>query len=185
MDVAYQEAVIAMQGSPPTIRIFNSPICFDSANGYQRCVQKPSPYFPPNFASKVGNGYATLVQSVLRSVRRYAADVMQNKNNLTLATGSSDDFWFLYEVPLVEGAAGGMMAFVECALSVVARLGANANIGLVCYGVSLAMTFIVFIFLFGNLRRSLLAESRLSRAVLTLECKPMIEYIETLAAQLE
>lgn len=117
---------------------------------------------------------------------------MNNKNNLTQATASSDDFWFLYEVPLMEGEAGGMMAFVECALSVVARLAENELIANICYGSSLGLTFVVFFFVFGALRRSLLAEAKFARAVLSMvphdflrDSKPMTEYIETLAAQLE
>ena len=180
-----------MQENPETLAVFLNPICFTSANGLQRCVQKPSPYFPPNFVSKVMNGYSNLVQSVIRSARRYAADALQNKNNLTLATESSDDYWFLYEIPLMEGEAGGMMAFIECALSVVRRLDENAMIANICYGSALGITFIVFFMVFGALRRSVFSETKYARGALYMvphnvlrESKPIIEYIEGLFAAL-
>ena len=147
---------------------------------------------PPNFVAKTANGYGNLVQNVLRSARRYASDIMENKNSLSRATQSAEDFWFLYEVPLMEGEAGGMMAFIHCALSVVARLDQNGFIANICYGTALGLTFVVFIFFFGGLRRSLLAEAKFARGVLGMvphdflrDSKSMIEYIETLSAQLE
>jgi hypothetical protein len=189
MEDSFNKAVAGMQESPDTMRVFTSPICFVSANGLQRCVEKPSPYFPPNFVSKVMNGYSNLVQHVIRSGRRYASDILVNKNNVTQAVESSDDFWLLYEVPLMEGEAGGMMAFIECAMSVVRRLDSNAMIANICYGIALGMTFVIFFIVFAVLRRSILAETKYARGVLYMvphgvlrECKAMIEYIETLYA---
>ena len=128
---------------------------------------------------------------MIRSARRYAADVQGNKADLSKASASSDDFWFLYEIPLMEGEAGAMMAFVDTATVVANRLKENALIAQICYGVSLAITFFVFLFVFGSMRRSIQSETRYNRGVLYMvphdvlrNTKTMIEYIEVLHASL-
>jgi hypothetical protein len=191
MEKAYDEAVGAMQESPATLRIFSSPLCFTSANGLQRCVSKDTEYFPPNFVSKILNGYGNLVQNVIRSARRYISDVQANANDLTKATASTNDFWILYEIPLMEGEAGAMMAYVETATVVANRLNENAMIAQICYGISLAGTFIVFLFVFGAMKRSIQLETRYNRGVLFMvphdvlrNTKAMIEYIEGLHVSL-
>ena len=191
MEHAYDEAVRAMQESPTTLRIFTLPLCFTSQNGLQRCVNKDIGYFPPNFVSKILNGYGNLVQSVIRSSRRFAYDLEANYQDLSKATVSSDDFWLLYEIPLMEGEAGAMMAYSDTATVVANRLKENALIGQICYGISLALTFIVFIFVYGALRRQVQAETRHNRGVLFMvphdvlrNTKAMIEYIENLHAGL-
>jgi hypothetical protein len=191
MEKSYDEAVRAMQESPVTLTIFTQPMCFVSQNGLQRCVSKDTEYFPPNYVSKILNGYGNLVQNVIRSARRYGADLKANLADLKKATGSSDDFWFLYEAPLMESEAGAMMAYTETSTVVANRLKENALIGQICYGISLALTFIVFLFVFGSLRRSVQAETRYNRGVLYMiphdvlrNTKAMIEYIETLHGSL-
>ena len=181
-----------MQESPATLRIFTLPLRFVSQNGLQRCVNKDSSYFPSNFVSKILNGYGNLVQNVIRSARRYASDVETNADKAVRATlASADDFWFLYEITLMEGEAGAMMAFSDTATVVANRLKENALIGQICYGISLALTFVVFLFVFGTLRRQVQAETRFSRGVLFMvphdvlrNTKTMIEYIENLHAEL-
>jgi hypothetical protein len=191
MEKAYDQAVKTMQESPATLRIFTIPLCFTSANGLQRCVAKDTEYFPPNFVAKILNGYGNLVQSVIRSCRRYASDVEANKADPTKAVSSSEDFWFLYEIPLMEGEAGAMMAFVDTYAVVVNRLNENTLIAQICYGISLAITFFVFLVVFGSMRRSIQAETRYNRGVLFMvphdvlrNTKVMLEYIEGLHASL-
>jgi hypothetical protein len=191
MENAYDEAVKAMQESPATLRIFTLPLCFSSQNGLQRCINKDIGYFPPNYVSKILNGYGNLVQNVIRSARRYASDLKANINDVSKATSSSDDFWFLYEAPLMEGEAGAMMSYIDTSTVVANRLKENALIGQICYGISLALTFVVFMFVFGSLRRSVQAETRCNRGVLYMvphdvlrNTKAMIEYIENLHAGL-
>jgi hypothetical protein len=192
IDYAYVDAVKLMQTFPEVIDIFNKPICFKSANGLQRCILEVSkkaggPYFPPSFVSKTHNGYGTLVQNIIRSGRRFSADILKNKADTTMAVDSSDDFWFLYEIPLMEGEAGANMAFNVARHMLEDDLKKGVLIASIAYAVSLGTSLILFTWIFGIVKGKIAVETHYNRGVLFMvphgilrNNKAMIEYIETL-----
>ena len=158
-----------MQGYPRIIDIFTQSQCFDTPNGLYRCVTKDSPYFPENFVSKTYNGYSNLVQNFIRSARKYATRVLELYNvnkipeDIRKDTSTEADFHFLYEIPLLEGEAGAYQAIHEAVLILdedVVRGILAANIS---YAVGLAASFIIFLWVFGAIRKSIIAETKYAR----------------------
>ncbi len=200
MEKAYNRAVKSMQGNAGVIEVFTMPMCFDTPNGLYRCFTPTSPiesakglpYMPSNWVSKTFNGYSNLVQNTIRSARRLIADVRrQYKSGSTAAirnaTESADDFWFMYEIPLLEGEAGINMAFRRAKVYLQDALRRAVFAANVSYAVGLGVSFIVFFWVFGSVRKAITAETRLNRGALYMvphdvlrNTKTMIEYIETL-----
>jgi hypothetical protein len=187
LETAFNDAVDRMQSDPEVVKIFNLPQCFSSPNGLQRCVETDSPYFPPNWVSKTHNGYSTLVQNFIVSCRRYAADILTHKDDITKATSTSNDFWYVYEIPLMEGEGGINMAFRSAKDTFEADLKNGVIAASASYAVGLGASFIIFIWVFGSVRKSLQTESKYNRGVLFMvphdilrNSKAMIEYIEQL-----
>jgi hypothetical protein len=195
LEKAYKGAVSKMQAYPEIIEIFTLPTCFKSPNGIKRCVTGNSEFFPPNYYQKVGQGYSNLVQNYMSSCRRYSAEILsayrQNEdiNDIKNAYSSENDFWFMYEIPLVEGEAGGYMAYHTAVELLTEDLNSGNLVANVCYAVGLATSLIIFVVVFGRIRKRILTETRYSRGALFLVphdvlrgSKPMIEYIENLYA---
>jgi hypothetical protein len=202
MENAYNSAVKAMQGNAEVIEVFTLPMCFDTPNGLYRCVTPTSPektrsgkqILSNNFVSKTYNGYSNLVQNTIRSSRRLAADVTyQYKKGGVAAVrnahDSEDDFWFLYEIPLMEGEAGINMAFRRAKDGLEDDLRNGIVVANICYAVALGASVLIFVWVFGAVRKSITTETRYNRGVLYMvphdvlrNTKAMIEYIENLHA---
>ena len=182
-----------MQKNAKVIEIFTQPICYKSQNGIQRCVLKDTEYFPPNFVSKTHNGFGNLVQNLIRSTRRVAADTLSNykSGSVANATETINDFWFLYEVSLGEAEAGASMALLTSEKTLLEALAAGNLAANVSYAIGLALSLVVFLWIFASVRASILVETKFSRGVLYMvphdvlrNTKAMIEYIEALSVGL-
>lgn len=187
-----------MQGYPRIIDVFTKSQCFDTPNGLYRCVTKDSPYMPENFVSKTYNGYANLVQSFIRSARKYANKVLEvyeangkNAMAVRMDTTVEPDFHFLYEIPLLEGEAGAYQAINEGIAILREATTAGILAANVSYAVGLAASIIIFIWVFGAIKKTIFAETKYARGVLFMvphetlrTTKAMIEYIENLHAAL-
>lgn len=107
------------------------------------------------------------------------------------ATDSADDFWFLYEIPLIEGEAGINMAFRRAKNGLEDDLRKGVVVANICYAVGLGASVLIFVWIFGVVRKSITTETRYNRGVLYMvphdvlrNTKIMIEYIENLHAGL-
>lgn len=200
METAYNRAIESMQGYAPVIEIFTMSMCFDTPNGLYRCFKPDSaiqsldglPYMPNNWVAKTYNGYSPLVQNTIKSARRLMSDVRRQYQSggtaaIRNATESADDFWFLYEIPLLEGEAGINNAFRVAKSILQDALEQAVFAANVCYAVGLGVSFFVFFWVFGSVRKAITAETRFNRGALYMvphdvlrNTKTMIEYIETL-----
>ena len=193
-----------MQPYPEVIKVFQLPNCFKSAVGIQRCVLKDTEYMPANFVSKTHNGYANLLQNLIRSSRRFAADVLQADASKKYATDTVDDFWFIYEVPLIEGEAGINTAFRVGKELLTQSLASGIVAANISYAVALGSSIVVFLWIFGSVRKGIQLETKYNRGgnlfILSVysrylvlyiipndvlrNTKAVIEYVETLHAAL-
>ena len=165
--MAYNDAVARMQGSPEVIKVFTLPQCFSSPNGLQRCVDKEpmEGILPPNFYSKTHNGYSNLIQNLIRSCRRYGAEVLaaEAAGDGSKATATADDFWYIYEIPLMEGEAGINTAFRVAKEELETSLKAGIVAANISYAVALGASFVIFFWVFGSVRRSIQVETKYNR----------------------
>ena len=187
-----------MQGYPSVIDVFTKSQCFNTPNGLYRCVTTDSPYLPENFVSKTYNGYGNLVQNFIRSSRKYANRILEvyqanGKNPMAIRKDTlvEPDFHFMYEIPLLEGEAGAYQALNEGILILESKITAGILAANVSYAVGLAASIIIFIWVFGAIKKSILADTKYARGVLFMvphdtlrNTKAMIEYIENLHAAL-
>ena len=169
MEYSFTDAVSLVQDYPQIVQTLSLSQCFDTPNGLYRCVTEESPYFPDNFASKTFNGYSNLVQNYIRSARRYAATVLSLYNekkdpkDVMKDTSVEPDFWYMYEIPLLEGEAGAYQIFNQAKMHLNKLVDNSRVVANICYAVSLGMTFIIFIWVFGAYKKSILAETRYAR----------------------
>ena len=158
-----------MQAYPRVINIFTQSQCFNTPNGLYRCLIEDSIYFPDNFVSKTHNGFSNLIQNFIRSARRYAARVLEiynvNKNPFDIRkdTTVEADFHFLYEIPLLEGEAGGYQSIHEAILILDEEIVRGVLAANISYAVGLAASFAIFIWVFGSIRKSIFAETKFAR----------------------
>lgn len=158
-----------MQAYPRVIDVFTQSQCFETPNGLYRCVTKDSEYFPQNFVSKTYNGYSNLVQNFIRSGRRYATKVLQLYNSTGSAfavkndTSVEADFHFLYEIPLLEGEAGAYQSVNEAIHILDEDILRGVLAANISYAIGLAACFVIFIWIFGAIRKSILAETKYAR----------------------
>ena len=184
-----------MQGYPSVIDVFTKSQCFNTPNGLYRCVTKDSKYFPENFVSKTYNGYSNLVQNFVRSSRKFASKLLEvyKKENKEEAvrndTSVEPDFHFMYEIPVLEGEAGAYQAIDVAKLNLDEQITKGILSANISYAVGLTCSFLIFIWVFGSIRKSILAETKFARGVLFLvpyetlrNTKAMIEYIDNLHA---
>jgi hypothetical protein len=161
------------QSNPVTAKIFNDPQCFNTVITLRRCVT---------------NDNSIYFQSTRQSLTAYI-----NENNISWTKYrnttklSTNDFWFIYEVLSVELRAASLNAFWDTSATLISRLKQNILIGQICYGVSLALAFLVFFFAFKPLPKTFADEALLHRNTLFLvpqevlrESKSIQEYIEGL-----
>ena len=206
MEISYNDAISLIQGYPDIIETLTLSQCFHTVNGLYRCAKDDSPYFPDNWASKTYNGYSNLVQNYIRSARRYAAEVLSLYNekkdpkDVMKDTSVERDFWYMYEIPLLEGEAGAYQLFEQAKLHLDKSVESSRVVANISYAVALGATFIIFIWVFGAYRKSIFAETRYARGgkiniILNLvlfmiphdvlrNTKAIIEYIEGLHAAL-
>ena len=184
-----------MQGYPSVIDVFTKSHCFHSPNGLSRCVTKDSKYFPENFVSKTYNGYSNLVQNFVRSSRKFASKLLdvykktKHEEDVRDDTTVEADFHFMYEIPLLEGEAGAYQSIEAAKMDLDDKIKKGILSANISYAVGLACSFVIFIWVFGSIRKSILAETKFARGVLFLvpydtlrNTKAMIEYIENLHA---
>lgn len=151
------------------INIFTKSQCFDTPNGLYRCARKDSSYLPENFVSKTYNGYSNLLQNFIRSSRKYTSKIKElynvNKNPRDVMKDKSiePDFHFIYEIPLMEGEAGAYQAVITAKNIMEAQLRAGLLAANISYAVGLVCSFIIFIWIFGAIRRSIKEETKISR----------------------
>jgi len=206
LDHAYELAMDVMQGYPTVIDVFTRSQCFNTPNGLYRCITKDSDFMPENWVSKTYNGYGNLVQNFIRSSRKYFKKVLelyeQNKNVSDVRKVDSrsvePDFHFMYEIPLLEGEAGAYQAINNAKDTLSDKINNGVLSANISYAVGLACSFMIFIWIFGSIRKRILEETRYSRGgkiddelklVLYMvpydtlrNTKAMIEYIENLHA---
>ena len=195
-----------MQGYPRVIDVFTQSQCFNTPNGLYRCVTEDSEYMPENWVAKTYNGFSNVVQNFIRSSRKYSTRVLElynvNKNELDVRKDSSAeaDFHFMYEIPLLEGEAGAYQAINEAKSILDETVKRGILAANISYAVGLAASFIIFLWVFGAIRKSIIAETKYARGgkinillklVLYMvpydvlrNTKAMIEYIENLHAAL-
>lgn len=158
-----------MQGYPQVIAVFTDSQCFNTPNGLYRCVTKDSPYMPENFVSKTYNGYSNLVQNFIRSSRKYGNKVRElyevNKNPRDIMKDRSveADFHFMYEIPLLEGEAGAYQAIDGAKIYLDKQIRSGVVAANISYAVGLTLSFIIFIGVFGTIRKNILAETKIAR----------------------
>lgn len=158
-----------MQGYPTVISVFTQSQCFNTPNGLYRCVIEDSPYMPENWVSKTLSGYSNLVQNLVRSSRKYSTKVMELYNirkdprDVMSDTSVIADFHYMYEIPLLEGEAGAYQAIDTSKVYMENQLTAGLLAANVSYAVGLACSFIIFIWIFGAIRKSILEETKIAR----------------------
>lgn len=193
MEKYYDEVIGLIQQYPKMIGMFTDSQCFDTPNGLYRCIVEDSIYMPENFASKTHNGYSNLLQNFIRSSRKYTSKIMElydiNKNprDVMKDTSVEPDFHYIYEIPLLEGEAGGYQAINTAKTIMEEQLTAGLLAANISYAVGLVCSFIIFIWIFGAIRKNILEETKKARGVLFMvpyetlrNTKAMIEYIENL-----
>lgn len=161
-------AIEGMQEDKSVMDVFALPQCFSSPNGLQRCATGDTGYLSSDFVSKTHNGYGNLVGNLIRSARRFVADVNKTVDHSANrihhpSADSADDFWFLWEIPLMEGEAGAYSALTAATTTLNDHFASGKIAANVTYAISLVATLIIFFWVFGSVRRSIQQETKYNR----------------------
>lgn len=146
----------------------------------------PGLRLPNDFASRATFGVGNYLNNVLQ-----ASWVLGQTPGYNITTGMPSGpmdvnlYWFVYEAANEEGAAGlqAIKVLIESQLLDEYRMAQTAFNA--TYGVTLAYTLFVFLWLFNNCKKDLSSESRHNRGILFMvpvtviaKSRPVVEYIE-------